>query len=589
MSRIKEMSLVKIEAYDEWLSKLLKRLGLIDINCLFASQDTSEQYLIGLDPKDWKNQDHYKIFNITKRFFATNDEIKKHYRKLVLKHHPDKRSSATGIAIDLDLDYYSCITRGYEILGDPVKRRSYDSIDPTFDDEIPSVNAYNKSHFIQVFRPVFKLNSRWSNKQPVPDLGTIDSDMSNVNNFYNFWYDFDSWREYSYLDEEEKEKGENREERRWMEKQNKAARAQRKKEEMQRLRQLVDNAYQCDPRISKYKEEEKQRKLNQKLAKQEIIRQKQLEEERVKKEKEDKERLEKLEKENQLKAKREEEKKQKEAIKKQIRKERKLLEAMFDKFDYFAENDEKRVFYLQEFDKMVKIFNLEELQTFRQEFERLDCEESKRNFFYKQIESLNSKLDSERNVLISGQNSTNGQSATGSSKKNWSYDDIQLLIKAIKLFPAGTSDRYAVIAKWVTDKSTSGVTRNHRDVISKAKELQNTDKSQTLREETNKNAYKKLEESQQTKKCEESAPSQRFDAPRTFVELNANPWNNEEQQLLEQAMKTYPSSLGTERWDLISKCIPNRSRTDCIERYKYLVKLVKSKNEAKAVIHKTKK
>ena len=80
-----------------------------------------------------------------------------------------------------------------------------------------------------------------------------------------------------------------------------------------------------------------------------------------------------------------------------------------------------------------------------------------------------------------------------------------------------------------------------------------------------------------------------WSAPRTYVELNNNPWNNEEQQLLEQAMKTYPSSLGTERWDLIAQCIPNRSRTDCIERYKYLVKLVKAKNEAKSAVHKTKK
>ncbi len=54
-------------------------------------------------------------------------------------------------------------------------------------------------------------------------------------------------------------------------------------------------------------------------------------------------------------------------------------------------------------------------------------------------------------------------------------------------------------------------------------------------------------------------------------------------------MKTFPSSLGSERWDKISECIPNRSRTDCIKRYKYLVELVKSKNAAKTVIHKTKK
>ncbi|CAG2119875.1 unnamed protein product, partial [Medioppia subpectinata] len=176
------------------------------------------------------------------------------YRLKVLRHHPDKRSSADGQVIDLDLDYYSCLTKAYEILGDAIKRRSYDSIDETFDDEIPANNAANKADFYRVYGNAFKLNSRWSTKQPVPELGDNRSDISYVNKFYAFWYDFDSWREYSYLDEEEKEKGENRDERRWMEKQNKAARAQKKKEEMQRLRQLVDNAYQSDPRIARFKE-----------------------------------------------------------------------------------------------------------------------------------------------------------------------------------------------------------------------------------------------------------------------------------------------------------------------------------------------
>ena len=45
-----------------------------------------------------------------------------------------------------------------------------------------------------------------------------------------------------------------------MEKQNRAARAARKKEENQRIRQMVDNAYASDPRIKLFKEQEKRRK-----------------------------------------------------------------------------------------------------------------------------------------------------------------------------------------------------------------------------------------------------------------------------------------------------------------------------------------
>lgn len=72
-----------------------------------------------------------------------------------------------------------------------------------------------------------------------------------------------------------------REERRWIEKQNKAARQKRKKEEMTRIRQLVDNAYACDPRVARFKEEEKNRKLAQKQAKKEAARLRAEEEEKV--------------------------------------------------------------------------------------------------------------------------------------------------------------------------------------------------------------------------------------------------------------------------------------------------------------------
>lgn len=84
--------------------------------------------------------------------------------------------------------------------------------------------------FALVLRPLFHFLTfsrkfRWSTKQPVPSLGKADSDRASVEAFYNFWFDFSSWREFSYLDEEDKERGEDRYERRELEKMNKVSHA----------------------------------------------------------------------------------------------------------------------------------------------------------------------------------------------------------------------------------------------------------------------------------------------------------------------------------------------------------------------------
>lgn len=47
-------------------------------------------------------------------------------------------------------DIFTCITKAFEFLSDPVKRKSYDSVDPTFDETVPSVSESNKKNFYKV-------------------------------------------------------------------------------------------------------------------------------------------------------------------------------------------------------------------------------------------------------------------------------------------------------------------------------------------------------------------------------------------------------------------------------------------------------
>jgi DnaJ family protein C protein 2 len=553
---------------------------------LSADEEDDTNLLGTLDPKEWKNQDHYAVLGLAKlRYKATEDQIKRAYKKKVLRHHPDKKR-ARGVAVKQgEEDYFTCITRAYEILGSTVKRRSYDSVDPQFDDTVPSMSTESRQNFYQVFGPVFEQNSRWSVKQPVPQLGDDNTSFEDVNKFYAFWYNVDSWREYSYLDEEEKEKGENRDERRWIEKQNKAARLKLKKEETARIRQLVDNAYACDPRIARFKQEEKDRKLAEKRAKQDAVKQKAEEEQKIRQKALEEERLKKEKLEEEAKAVAAAAKKEKEAQKKVLKKERKTLRTVMKDFDYLASSDTERVQHMQEVDKLAELLSVTSLQTLNEVLTTASKEQAQEAFL-SQVAQLNEQLENEKRqqLEMSQRTSQSSSSAAGDrDKDNWSESEVQMLIKAVNLFPAGTNARWETIANFLKlHVPTSN--RSAKDVLAKAKQLQKNDSM--LKEEANKKAFEKFTKEAHTGASIDTVEvSERYEtaAETQVYEVGSNPapWTADEQKLLEQAMRTFPASE-PDRWDKIADCIPCRTKKDCMKRYKELVELVRTKKLAQA-------
>lgn len=533
----------------------------------FTIDENDDDYLRSLDPKEWKKQDHYAVLGLVDlRFKASPSIVKSAYRQKVLKHHPDKRK-AKGEVVNRDEDYFTCITKAWEILGDKTKRRSYDSVDPYFDDNIPTNSEISKGDFFTVFDKYFQLNSQWSEKVPVPQLGGPDASRDYVNNFYSFWYNFESWREYSYEDEEAKESGQDRDERRWIEKQNKAVRAKRKKEEMARIRNLVDLAYNNDPRIVKFKQEDKDKKEAVKRAKIEAARAKQEEQERAQKEIEEKKRKEKEEQEAAEKARQNALKAEREAQKRALKKERKALRETCKANNYFTESQNDLVKHMEYTEKLCELLSVKELEELN-----LQMKERGREVFLSKIDQIEKHLQTERetHLKVSNNKQVNGQA--NMTNLSWSQADINLLIKAVNLFPAGTNQRWEVVANFMNQHGKKRENQfTAREVLSKAKELQSSDES--VKVAANQKAFDNLEKRKKVASVEVTETSQRFDGP------EQNAWTAEEQRLLEQALKTYPSNT-PERWDRIADCVPNRSKKDCMKRYKDLVEMVKAKKAA---------
>jgi curved DNA-binding protein len=66
-------------------------------------------------------KDYYKILGISKN--ATQDEIKKAFRKLAVKYHPDKNQGDKKAEAK-----FKEINEAHEVLGDPEKRKRYDEL-----------------------------------------------------------------------------------------------------------------------------------------------------------------------------------------------------------------------------------------------------------------------------------------------------------------------------------------------------------------------------------------------------------------------------------------------------------------------------
>ena len=266
------------------------------------------------------------------RWKATEEQIKRAHRKKVLRHHPDKKAAAGSTEDD---SFFKCIQKATEVLLDPVKRRQFDSVDEAADVEPPTKKQTEKGNVYKLWSPVFKSEARFSRIQPVPKFGDENSTKEDVENFYNFWYNFDSWRSFEYQDEDVPDDNENRDQKRHMERKNANARRKKKTEDSARLRKLLDDCSALDPRIKKFRQEANASKNKRRLEK-EAAEKKAAEEAKAKKEAEEKAAKEAVEA---AKIEREAGKKAKEAAKNAVKKNKRVLKASVKDANYFVTGD----------------------------------------------------------------------------------------------------------------------------------------------------------------------------------------------------------------------------------------------------------
>ncbi|XP_019828588.2 dnaJ homolog subfamily C member 1 isoform X2 [Bos indicus] len=207
----------------------------------------------------------------------------------------------------------------------------------------------------------------------------------------------------------------------------------------------------------------------------------------------------------------------------------------------------------------------------------------------------------------------------------WTEEDLSQLTRSMVKFPGGTPGRWEKIAhelgRSVTDVTTKAKQLKDSVTCSPAQNPRPTrptaalqDSIITQREEAQSATEEEEEEAAElgAEAAEESRPRRRrlarplepeervrgkrqkdFDLSeqressdeesqqRERPRASEEPWTQNQQKLLELALQQYPRG-SSDRWDKIAKCVPSKSKEDCIARYKLLVELVQKKKQARS-------
>ena len=530
--------------------------------------------LFALSETDLEEIDYYKVLHLPCKPTITPDNVKKAYRKACLKYHPDKSGRGEEDAVFLK------VKAAFETLS--TQKMAYDSTEMPFDESIPSDREIAESDFFALWEPVFKRNLHFDSRllptkggnkknkknysknnknkkmQGPPSLGDANTPIEEVHEFYEYWINFESWRDFGLQASRELEtqdhieNAESRYEKRWYQKEIDRAAKKLKQQEIGRVNQMIEKAMASDPRLILEKKrliEEKERKQQQR--KQEALDKKKAEEEAKLAAQQ------KIEDEKRQKA---EEKLAKEQEKKKLRK---VKQAFKKHVGAALEELEQKEYALED-----------EVDVICAKLDRLKLTKLNSILETKTASEIVAIVKKRSTNLQSGEAATNGskemnqpQATTKSvpvvKKKAlvFTKEEMATLAKGIKKFPQGGANRWDQIANYINNVCRPENPRTKEECIEIFNKLNKSARSL-----------------QNGNKTPAAAPTATTAAASAKAETKSSDWTPEQDQQLQKGLSTFPASMEkNERWSNIASGVTGKSKKECVMRFKEIRNALKAK------------
>ncbi|XP_030378957.1 uncharacterized protein F54F2.9 [Scaptodrosophila lebanonensis] len=153
----------------------------------------------------------------------------------------------------------------------------------------------------------------------------------------------------------------------------------------------------------------------------------------------------------------------------------------------------------------------------------------------------------------------------------WTDEDLAELIRLVKKYPGGAGSRWNTIAE--------SMNRTVQEVTFMAAKMK--ENGYRIPGQTESVAEHIVQESQETvrkEKLKKEAGAGTGEKSMLIPETN---WTQEQQRALEAAIVKYRKTVGGgDRWQKIANSVPEKTKEECLVRYKYLCELVKSQKKA---------